>query len=244
MHSESSGIRPAGETDASSAGVQLARVRATKAGAGTRPGLRRTVAGAEASLRSHPCFSSRPFRAFPYASKNARRKRGGALVSASGPILHFTLNHYTVQLDLFIPYEYGYEFKVIVTNKALQAKKLVRFHEGRGSQEGIFAALKSQCQMGYVPVRTRVGNQLYLLAGRFAHNLIRELQMTTTPRSRRTTAKRAALWVFEELHTFRSVFLRRAGRLTWPQGKLTLTVSAASRIKTRLLQLRATLQAA
>jgi len=61
-----------------------------------------------------------------------------------------------VQLDRFIPYEYGYEFKVIVTNKPLKAKRLVAFHEGRGSQEGIFAELKSQCQMGYVPVRTRV----------------------------------------------------------------------------------------
>jgi len=149
-----------------------------------------------------------------------------------------------VQLDLFIPYEYGHEFKVIVTNKSVKAKRLVAFHEGRGSQEGIFAELKSQCQMGYVPVRTRVGNQLYLLAGLFAHNLMRELQMTTTPRSRRTTAKRSALWVFEELHTFRSVCLRRAGRLTWPQGKLTLTVSARGWIKTRFLQLRATLQAA
>ncbi len=82
------------------------------------------------------------------------------------------------------------------------------------------------------------------MAGRFAHNLIRELQMTTTPRSRRTTAKRAALWIFEERHTFRRVCLRRAGRLSWPQGKRTLTVSARGGIKTRFLQLRATRQAA
>ena len=148
-----------------------------------------------------------------------------------------------VQLDLFIPYEYGHEFKGIVTNKALKAKKRVRFHEGRGSQEGIFGELKSQCQMGYVPVRTRVGNQLYLLAGLFAHNLTRELQMATTARSRNTTAKRKALWVFEELNTFRNVFLRRAGRLTWPQGRVTLTVSAGNWIKKRFLQLRAALQA-
>ena len=149
-----------------------------------------------------------------------------------------------VQLDLFVPYEYGNAFKVIVTNKALKAKKLVMFHEGRGSQEGIFAELKSQCQMGYVPARTCVGNQLYLLAGLFAHNLTRELQMATTARSRNTTAKRAALWVFEELNTFRNVFLRRAGRLTWPQGRLTLTVSAAERIKRRFLQRLAALQTA
>ena len=67
-----------------------------------------------------------------------------------------------VQLDLFKPIEYGYEFKVIVTNKSVGPRKVVAFHEGRGSQEGIFAELKSYCQMDYVPVTTRVGNQLYL----------------------------------------------------------------------------------
>ena len=74
-----------------------------------------------------------------------------------------------VQLDLFIPYEYGYDFKVVITNKTVQMKTVLAFHNGRGSQEGIFAELKSQAQMGYVPVRTRIGNQLYLLAGLFAH---------------------------------------------------------------------------
>ena len=40
-----------------------------------------------------------------------------------------------VQLDLFIPYEYGYEFKVIVTNKTLTMKKVVAYHDeiGRAS---------------------------------------------------------------------------------------------------------------
>ena len=47
-----------------------------------------------------------------------------------------------VQLDLFIPYQYGYEFKVILTNKRLSARKALAFHQGRGSQEGIFAELK------------------------------------------------------------------------------------------------------
>ena len=52
-----------------------------------------------------------------------------------------------VQLDLFKPTESGYEFKVIVTNKRTSPRKVVAFHEGRGSQEGIFAELKSHCQM-------------------------------------------------------------------------------------------------
>ena len=119
-----------------------------------------------------------------------------------------------VQLDLFIPYESGYDFKVVVTNKRLKVKALVAFHDGRGSQEGVFGELKSQCQMGYVPVRTLIGNQLYLLAGLFAHNLTRELQMAARPPSRTTTSKRAALWVFEKIDTFRKTLIQRAGRLT------------------------------
>jgi len=140
-----------------------------------------------------------------------------------------------IQLDLFVPHEYGYDFKVIVTNKTLSANKVVAFHEGRGSQEGIFGELKTHCQMGYVPVRTWLGNQTYLLAGIFAHNLLRELQMMTSPPTRGTTAKRPPLWAFEELHTFRASLIQRAGRLTRPHGTLTLTIAASHWIKDRLL---------
>jgi hypothetical protein len=60
-----------------------------------------------------------------------------------------------VQLDLFEPYQYGFEFKVIVTNKDLSASALVDYHGGRGSQENVFGELKTQCQMDYIPVRKR-----------------------------------------------------------------------------------------
>jgi hypothetical protein len=89
-----------------------------------------------------------------------------------------------VQLDLFEPHEHGYEFKVIVTNKTTRAKRAVQYHEGRGSRENVFGELKSHCHLDYVPVRTSYGNQTYLLAGLFAYNLTRELQMQTTDRSR------------------------------------------------------------
>jgi hypothetical protein len=147
-----------------------------------------------------------------------------------------------IQLDLFLPYEYGYDFKVVVTNKTLSPKKVVAFHEGRGSQEGIFGELKSHCQMGYVPVRKWLGNQVYLLAGALAYNLLRELQMMTTAPSRRTTEKRTPLWAFEQLSTFRAGLIQRAGRLTRPQGKLTLTISASHWIKNRLLDVVKALQ--
>jgi len=53
----------------------------------------------------------------------------------------------------------------------------------------------------------------------------------------RTRAKRTPLWAFEYLHTFRSALIQRAGRLTRPHGKLTLTISANHWIKSRLLNL-------
>jgi len=147
-----------------------------------------------------------------------------------------------IQLDLFVPYEYGYDFKVVVTNKTISPKKVVAFHEGRGSQEGIFGELKSHCQMGYVPVRKWLGNQIYLLAGLMAHNLLRELQMTTSAPTRHTTEKRTPLWAFEHLNTFRAGLIQRAGRLTRPHGKLTLTISAGHWIKNRLLGVLKVLQ--
>ncbi len=139
-----------------------------------------------------------------------------------------------VQLDLFVPHEMGFEFKVVITNKSVGTGTVLRFHEGRGSQEGIFGELKTHCSMGHVPVRARRGNQMYLLAGLFAHNLVRELQMLTTERSRSTTDNRAALWVFERVDTVRKTLLQRAGRLTSPGGKLTLTISGASRVEKKL----------
>lgn len=148
-----------------------------------------------------------------------------------------------IQLDLFTPNQTGFEFKVIVTNKPLGARHAVAFHEGRGSQEGVFGELKSHCQMGYVPVRRRVGNQLYLLAGLLAHNLTRELQMMTTPPARRTTPGRAALWTFQRLDTLRNTLLHRAGRLTRPQGILTLTLNANAWLRDHLTGLLHTLQA-
>jgi len=140
-----------------------------------------------------------------------------------------------LQLDLFVPYEYGHEFKVIVTNKALTANKVVAFHNGRGSQEGLFAELKSDNQLAYVPSRTWVGNQIYLLCALLAHNLTRELQMIVDPPSRSISEKRPALWAFTRLDTFRRHIIQRAGRLIRPNNRLTLSMSANQAVQTDLL---------
>ena len=72
-----------------------------------------------------------------------------------------------------------------MTNKRTSVQQVVAFHKGRGAQEGVFAEIKSQCQMDYVPVRTLVGNQIYLLSAILAHNLTRALQMESNPAQRK-----------------------------------------------------------
>jgi len=136
-----------------------------------------------------------------------------------------------IQLDLFEPVSHEYEYSVIVTNKTTQAAHVLTFHHGRGSQEGIFAEGKSQCQLDYIPVRKKCGNQIYCLAAMLAHNLTRELQMQAEPRTQKTTPNRRPLWVFESLKTIRHRLVRRAGRLLFPQGRFTLSLSANEVVK-------------
>jgi hypothetical protein len=140
-----------------------------------------------------------------------------------------------VQLDLFIPYEYGYDFKVVITNKSNSSNSVIAYHAGRGRQEGIFAELKSHNQLDYIPTCTWNGNKVYLLATLLAHNLTRELQMIVYSPQRNTTAKRISLWAFERLNNIRQRIIQRAGRLIRPEGKLTLSMNANKAIENELL---------
>src|SRR3990172_2944255 len=99
-----------------------------------------------------------------------------------------------VEFTLSVPFERFVELKGLiearqhwrrVDTQTLRPRRVAAFHEGRGSQEGVFGELKSHCHLDYVPVRTLYGNQTYLLAGLFAYNLLRELQMQTRAPSRR-----------------------------------------------------------
>ena len=142
-----------------------------------------------------------------------------------------------IQLDLFVPYAYGYEFKVIVTNKWASGKKILLYHNGRAAQESVLGELKSQSQMDYIAVRSLLGNQLFMMAAILSHNLNRELQMTARVPDRGTSEKRTPLWLFEELRSLRHRLIQRAGRFTNPKGNLTLTLSANESVKTGLLEL-------
>ena len=67
------------------------------------------------------------------------------------------------------------------------------------------------------------------------HNLSREIQMLAARPSRRARPKRPAAWEFETLGTLRHRIIQRAGRLTHPQGELTLTMSANPTVREDLL---------
>ena len=142
-----------------------------------------------------------------------------------------------VQLDLFEPHDYGYEYKVIVTNKTACARKVLRFHNGRGAQEALFGEARSHARFDYIPTRKLAGNRVWMTCGIMAHNLVRELQMQSKPPARGTTEKRSPLWTFEHLGTLRHRLLQRAGRITHPGGKLTLTLSGNPAVRREMLAL-------
>lgn len=144
-----------------------------------------------------------------------------------------------LQLDLFEPKEEGVEYKVVITNKHNRAGNVVGFHEGRGSQEKIFGEIKTQTQLGYIPSRRRTANEVYMLCSVMAHNLCRELQMRIKRPCRKTTLKRPARWVFAEMGTLRKQIIQRAGRLTRPQGKLTLVLGVNRNVRNRILEFMA-----
>jgi hypothetical protein len=130
-----------------------------------------------------------------------------------------------VQLDLYRPQDHCYEYKVIVTNKRVSAKKVLMYHNGRGAQEGVIGKLKQSAQFDYLPFHRQVANQLFTCTSAPTHNLNRKLQMLTRPRQRGMTEKREACWIFRKLATLRQEVLFRVGRLAKPNGRLTLAMS-------------------
>lgn len=150
-----------------------------------------------------------------------------------------------LQLHLFEPRDFDFDYKVIVTNKAESAKSVVSFHNGRGSQEGIFGDAKNDAALNVVPSKRLAGNQLFTLCSMMAHNLSREVQMLTARgTASRALPKRPTVWTFEKLDTLRHRIIQRAGRFTKPQGELTLTMSANQAVQQDLLRFLDVLQKA
>ena len=140
-----------------------------------------------------------------------------------------------LQLHLFEPRDFNFDYKVIVTNKTESAKSVVLFHNGRGSQECIFGDAKNDAALNVIPSRRLAGNQLFTLCSMMAHNLSREVQMLASPSAPKALPKRPASWKFEKLDTLRHRIIQRAGRIIRPQGELTLTMSANHAVRKDLL---------
>lgn len=147
------------------------------------------------------------FRLVIYRKKQAKQEKG------------------PLQLDLFTPIEHEFQYKAVMTNKSCCSKKLLHFHNGRGSQEGIYAEIKTFASLDYLPFKRKCSNIVYSLCGVMAHNLSRELQMRVKGKERNCTEKRSPLWKFESLGKIQSEVINRAGRLTRPMGELTLTLN-------------------
>jgi hypothetical protein len=140
-----------------------------------------------------------------------------------------------LQLHLFEPRDFRFDYKVIVTNKTESAKSVAVFHNGRGSQENIFGDAKTDAALNVIPCRALAANQIFTLCTMMAHNLSREIQMLAAPPVLRARPKRPTVWRFERLDTLRHRIIQRAGRLTKPKGELTLTMSANQAVRKDLL---------
>ena len=139
-----------------------------------------------------------------------------------------------LQLDLFIPVDFEYEYTVIATNKRTSAKNVTEFHHGRGSQEKLFGEANQNAALNVVAGKRLSTNKAFTIMSMLAHNLSRELQMATRAPQRATLPSRAARWLFLGLGTLRQRFLHRAGKLSRPQGELTLTMNANPAVESEL----------
>ena len=149
-----------------------------------------------------------------------------------------------IQLQLFEPVDFNHDYKVIVTNKYESTKNVVLFHNGRGSQEAIFGDAKNDTGLDMIPCRRLAANQIFTISAMMAHNLSREIQMLAKPSASRALPKRPAAWKFEKLDTIRHRIIQRAGRISRPQGDLTLTMSANQAVRKDLLHFLSVLQKA
>ena len=81
----------------------------------------------------------------------------------------------------------------------------------------------------------RVARAGPLLSAIMAHNLHRVLQMSADKAERGTTEQRAPWWCFTRLGPLGMRLTLRTGRLTNPNGRLTLTLSVTPAVQEKLL---------
>jgi hypothetical protein len=133
--------------------------------------------------------------------------------------------------------DFDHQYSVIATNKTIGAPAVIAFHHGRGSQEGVIGELKSAMQFDYVPCRRRLANETYMLAASFAHNLLRLMQMDKSTFRGNRQWTRPACWMFEKAESLRMTVLHRAGKLSGPGNRSTLTISGDKHVERKFGQM-------
>lgn len=135
-----------------------------------------------------------------------------------------------LQLDLFEPVDYEFDYSVVATNDTGCPKRIVRRHHGRGSQEGLLGELKSHLHADVAAFKTQEANAGSMWASVYAHNLLRRMQMQATDAVRSTQGwKRPALWIFKKPATLRRLVVR-PGRLTRPNNRMEIVVGGTPEI--------------
>jgi hypothetical protein len=141
------------------------------------------------------------------------------------------------QLDLFDPNDGHYEYSAIVTNKPLGGAALWAFMCGRGTHEKAYAELKSGFAFACVPTMQYAANSAWQYLNVLAFNLSRSFQLATTAERRSGSRKRRTHFVFETIHTLRSLCVQRAGILLKADGRTTLDVGTSPAVAERFERL-------
>lgn len=142
-----------------------------------------------------------------------------------------------LQLDLFEPLDFEFTYSVIATNDSRCAKRAVKRHHGRGSQEGLLGELKDQLHAGVTTFKTQAANAGSMWASIWGHNLLRRIQMETREPQRDSKSwKRPAHWRFEKAKSLRELIVRGA-RVKRPGNKSEIVIAGSRQIMERLVGL-------
>jgi len=144
-------------------------------------------------------------------------------------VAHATRKNF--QLDLFDPDDGSYEYSAITTDLPITGAKLWHFMAGRGTQEKVYAELKSGYAFGAIPSRSEGGNAAWQQLNVLAFNLVRRFQADTVLRRRSSDDKCRPVYRYFAIHTLRFMCFGRAGILTRPCGRQVLDVGTSQSVR-------------
>jgi hypothetical protein len=159
------------------------------------------------------------------ASANHQNRATNGFAFFSDEILK-ALDQAKVSYSISVPFERFIELKERIESQ-MNCKAID--HEC-DSFEIRWKPKKWTCKRRFVFIRQKV----CLLSTLITHNLTRELQITTTDKTKRNNEKRPTPWAFERLDTLRRQLVQRAGQLIETGGRLTLSMSGNEAVRLKM----------